>query len=156
MRRNLLSLVLLSIILATFTPPAQAGIPIIWSNGGESMMKVADLPDSEEYITSEGKFYDIGYRYKQFKLFWIPVWNYDKQWCGYIDNDTFVNLTETEVFNLAQAAGVRLPKNVQPPFWDEWGGKLLLLSGLGLLIFIKSAAQQETNDPEEQDQVDKA
>ena len=119
------------------------------------MIKVADLPDSEGYKTAEGTFYDIGYRYKQFKLFWIPIWNYDKSWCGYIDNDTFVDLTEAEVFELAQAAGVRLPKNVQPPFWDEWGGKLLFIGGIGLYIFIKRAAREDDNAPEEENQIGK-
>ena len=155
MRRHFASVIFLGLILLTFTPRAHAGIPIFWSYGGESYVKVAELPNIEDYKTSNGKYYDVGYRYKQFSLFFVPVWNYDKQWCGYIDKEQFIELTEPEVMELARASGVKLPKNVSLPFWEEWGGKLLFLSGLGVYFYISRSSKQKTTQPEQQLQVDK-
>lgn len=155
MGRRVALVVLLSVMFASFNPPAYAGIPIFWSYGDESFIKVAELPNTDDYKTSNGKFYDVGYRYKQFTLFFIPVWNYDKQWCGYIDKDQFVDLTEAEVMKLARSSGVKLPQTVSLPFWEEWGGKLLLLSGLGVYFYVNRSSKQQASQQDDQIDVDK-
>ncbi|TVQ16065.1 MAG: hypothetical protein EA367_21075 [Leptolyngbya sp. DLM2.Bin15] len=63
------------------------------------------------------------------KLFFIPVWNYDGQWCGYIGStEQYLNMDKAELDVYARFVGIRLPDTPSLPFWDAYGGKLVLLS----------------------------
>lgn len=114
---------------------AEAKMPVFFSWGGENISKVADFPDDESYQAEEGKYVDAGCIYKQITIFFIPVWNYDLRWCGYIaDSDGYIPLTKAELDELAAVGGVVLPDAPSVSFWNAIGGKLVFLLIIGALI----------------------
>jgi len=122
-------------------------IPIFFSWGGEKIIKVANFPDTEGFKTLEGKHLDAGYRYKQISLFFIPVWNYDGKWCGYIgESDHYLDISKTD---LADLASINLPDSPSLPFWDSYGGKLLLL---GILLVFGMAKKTQVSIPDDKSQ----
>jgi len=122
------------LLMCAAVPQVRAGgIPIIWSWGGEKIIKVMDLPDEPDFLSKDGKHIDIGYRYKQFAIFLIPIWNYDEHWCGYIGSDSeYLDLGRDD---LAAATKQRIPDSASLPLWDSVGGKLAATLVLGLLYW---------------------
>lgn len=71
-------------------------------------------------------------RFKQFSLFYIPVWNYgDYEYVLYTDTKigdadyTCASLSRDEVSYL-QSLYSGIPDEPELPFWDAIGGKILL------------------------------
>src|SRR4051812_14379035 len=101
-------------------------VPIFFSWGGEKIIKIANFPNTAEFKSREGKHIDAGYRYKQISIFFmpacfIPAWNYDGQWCGYIgESDHYLDLSRTVLTNLSS---IKLSDSPSLPFWDSYGGK---------------------------------
>ena len=104
-------------------------IPAPFSWGGEKLVKIAELPDADRFRNSDGHYFDIGTIYKQVTLFWIPVWNYDIRWTGYANESQYVELDRSELRRLADIAKVRFPPDIELPFRDRYGGKILILLG---------------------------
>ncbi|HEX4494469.1 MAG TPA: hypothetical protein VIE43_02265 [Thermoanaerobaculia bacterium] len=118
-----------------------SAIPIFFSWGDEKVIKVADFPNTEDFKTREGKHIDAGYRYKQFSLFFVPVWNYDGQWCGYVgDSGHYLELDKAKLDQLAAFGASKLPDAPRLPAWDSYGGKVLLLVCLVIYWTRKSRA----------------
>ena len=104
-------------------------IPSPFGRGGAKLVKLAEFPDTDRFRTSDGEYFDIGVIYKQFVLFWIPVWNYDIRWTGYANESQYVDFDRSELRRLAHIAEVRFPSDIELPFWDRYGGKILILLG---------------------------
>lgn len=122
-----------------------------FSIGGESISKVADFPDEEDYQIGDGSNFDAGCIYKQTSILFIPVWNYDLKWCGYVEDAAgevgYVELTKEELDIFAEAAGVTLPAEPTISFWDKIGGKLVFL--LIIVAFIAYSILSPDEDEEE-------
>ena len=107
--------------------------PVFFGFGGEKIIKVADLPDTKEYFMENGQFLDVGYVYKQVSIFFVPVWNYDGKWAGYVGSDEFyIPLTKAELDAIVAEANVTLPDTPPLSFWETVGGKLVV----GLIFLI--------------------
>jgi hypothetical protein len=119
-----------------------------FSWNGEKIIKVAELP--EFYKNKEGKHVDIGYRYQQFKICFIPIWNYNESWCGYIEGDTdyYINWSKSKVSDIAKKNNITLPVNSPIDFYDNYGGKLLFAAIIIVLVFYEILKNQrkEIND----------
>ena len=118
--------------------PAQAQ----FSWGGEKIIRVSDLPDNASTLIPEGanagRYLDIGVVYKRVEILFIPVWNYDIRYAGYVGNDTnYLNLPEYTLRAIARESGGTMPNEISLPFWDAVGGKLLF-GGIVLLILLFS------------------
>ena len=104
----------------------------VYSYGGEKISKVADLPDTEEWLAEDGEYADLSVIHKQLWIFWIPIWNWDARYCGStpgsLKDDKFLELEDSDQF-ISQYG---LPEDMIP-FWDRIGGKLILV--LILIIF---------------------
>ena len=119
---------------------------------GETFEKVIDLPNSDEYEFeySERIYHgDLGIRYKQFCLFWIPLFNYgEKQYVLFNkrkDDYVYVDLTYSDIEYLQEKYGSSLvPTNPEISFWNKWGGKILgvLIIIIGWFIFSLSSVEQ--------------
>ena len=94
--------------------------------GGETIVKIADFPDTPNFQTTDGDYFDAGVMYKQITIFFLPLWNYDVRWTGYIDSDYYVELSPEEIQEFAVVAEVSLLQAPAAlPFWDRYGGKLI-------------------------------
>ncbi len=131
-------------LLLLFSGHALAGAGFI-SYGGETIVKVASLPDTEDYRTPEGNHVDIGYLYKSVSIFYVPVWNYDGRLVGMISGeDSYLNITPDQISMIAKLAGITVPAGPYLDFWQRIGGKIVFVIGLilfGLKLRNKSIKQ---------------
>jgi len=130
--------------------------PIIYSNG-ETFEKVLTLPNTEEFQFeySERMYHgDLGIRYDQFCLFWIPLFNYgDKKYVLFNerkDDYVYVELTNDGIKYLQDIYGSStIPNTPKPSFWNEWGGKLVALLIIALAWFLFSPDSEDNNKKNE-------
>ncbi len=131
----LLALVFLFLFAGARTAEAK-GIPIFYSFDSEKIVKVADFPDTEDYQLQSGEYVDAGYMFKQVQIFWIPLWNYGGNYCGYVGkDDTYMEIPKAELDSMAAAAKVTLPESPSLGLWNSMGGKLIV----GVLVLAAAA-----------------
>jgi hypothetical protein len=124
-----------ALLLGTAPSAHAAKVPVFFSWGGEQIVKVAEFPDTEDFQVADGTYIDAGYRYKHVSLFFVPVWNYGGEWCGYVgDSNRYLRLNKDELDVMAKAASVTLPEVPSLPFWDAYGGKLVILLIFGVIV----------------------
>lgn len=114
--------------------------------GSERIVKVMDFPNTPDFHRPDGTYLDVGIKYKQIKILSIPLWNYDKRFCGYVgQSDQYIDLSQDELNQYAEYAKLELPQHPQIPLWDAVGGKLVLVVLLGGLILwnIRSEKKEE-------------
>ncbi|MBR1774326.1 MAG: hypothetical protein IJ759_02260 [Bacteroidales bacterium] len=137
-------IIIIACLLFAYSLTTQARARIIYSNG-QKVSKVLDLPTDEnfEIIASDGNVYhaNLGILYKQFSLFWIPLFNYgENQYVLYTDTKigeydfTYSELEPSEIKILQEEYGYNIPTTPQLPSWDRIGGKLLALAIVCVLI----------------------
>lgn len=132
---NRVKLIISTSILLMIMSLSISAMPVIFSFGGEKIIKVADFPNNKENFMENGQFMDAGYVYKQVTIFFIPVWNYDGKWAGYVGSDElYAPMTKEELDAIATESNFVLPDSPSLGFWETVGGKLLV--GL-IILFIK-------------------
>jgi hypothetical protein len=107
---------------------------------GDRIIKVADLPNTPDFQVETRPQYapptiapskvhvDVGYVWTQNKLLFFPILNTEGRYVGYTGSDSqFIEFKKGELDEWANKANVSLPKEPSIPFWDAWGGKLLLI-----------------------------
>lgn len=120
-------------LLLIVTGGARAGVPVMltYSIDKDVVVPLLDLPDTEPFMYRGEKFsgyVDVGYRYKQFDVCHIPLWNYEGQYCGYIPGaQGWLAIPEAKLKEITWGAGLRFPHTPRLPFWDAFGGKLAML-----------------------------
>lgn len=135
MRQFLLSSCLIGLLLWMFSEQAFAKRPILFLIDAEQIYKVQDLPDTPDFLLENGTYMDLGIFYKQFRVFFIPLWNYEVQWCGYVGNaDYLVRLDSSSLAEITTKASLTLPTEAKLPFWPSVGSKLLFVALLGILV----------------------
>lgn len=150
-----LIIVLLCVMASFVSAEAKGFLPIIYSSG-EHLVKVKDLPQEDIFTIEfrEGQPYhvDLGIKHDQFSLFWVPLFNYGKEeYVLYTDKKigdydySYVPLTSEDV-DYIRTMGIDIPKSPKLPFWDVWGGKLLVVVLIGLLILIGFSRKQTEED----------
>ncbi len=148
MRKIILIAVLSIAGICFFASKAQSQIVYAW--GDEKLHTVIDLPNDETtYDEDLGGYMNVGYFYKQLWVLWVPMWNWDGQYCilkeG--DNDSYTPISAEELEYIKEAYNVDLPSN-PIPFWDKIGGKLIWLAVIALLIW-GSAGKAKKKDEEQ-------
>jgi len=121
---------MLSIAFGFITLPSTgSAAAIFFQYGGEVIEKIADFPHTPDFSDGQNHI-DAGIRYKEFSIFLIPIFQYDKTYCGSIEGDDshYKIMTKKELDELGRTANVIIPDPVYLGFWREWGGKLLMLS----------------------------
>ena len=123
--------------------------PVFFSWGGDSFYKVADLPDTYEYqINSD--FIDIGVKYSEVQIMFLPIWQYDIKYIGFIPNDeSYYDLGNEEVMQLAAYASISIPpvSQIKFDFWTAWGGKIVLILLIALYgMYILHSAKEDAVD----------
>ena len=149
--RRWLAVVVIGLIVG-WTGTASAFV--VWDEGGEKIIKIADFPDTEEFRSADGHNFDAGAIYKRFRVFAVPLWVYDVRWCGYISETLYMELDTVGLSTFARSAGVTLPVEPPIPFWDQWGGKLVALLalvglGIGARYYYQQQQAQGAEEPEE-------
>lgn len=146
MKKSLLALCLAAPFLAA---PAHAKPAVIGSV--EKVIKLAELPNVDELavdttpagyqaIVAAKSFLDVGYCYKQLQVVFLPVWNWDERYCGYVNDNTYadVSLEELRTFAKALSADTAWDDGkAKISLWERVGGKAALVGIIGLLLGIR-------------------
>ncbi|MDE6332948.1 MAG: hypothetical protein K2L80_10175, partial [Muribaculaceae bacterium] len=131
---------------------AYAKIPVVYGTL-EKINEIATLPS--DYDDEDGA-YSLGYKYTMAHLFWVPLWQTDEGKVVAIhqgDDETWYDIDEwlddSELRDVILSdAGVNdIAELQQMPFWDAWGGKLLV--GGILLVIIAGAVMGRSGKDEE-------
>lgn len=142
MKKVLLIAILSVAGLCFFASKAQAQFVYAWPD--EKLATVIDLPNDDNfYHESEKGYINLGYYYKQVWIMWIPIWNYDGQYCLLVEGkkDYYISLTPEEVEGFKgylEENGIEVPSGDPTPFWDKIGGKLVWLLVIAFLIWSSS------------------
>lgn len=139
MRCNLskitLSIVVLFLMLvASIGAEAKARIPV---GEIESLTKVADLPDTDDYKIKDKEYADIGILYNVFTIAIVPLWiTKEPVLVAYNEkDDTYVNLPDAEMDALLKKENLKKDELLNPGFYVRYGGKLIALLVLALIIY---------------------
>jgi hypothetical protein len=142
------TIVLCLLALLSFSNADAKRAPIIYGSI-EKVIKVADLPDDDRYVTNTGQYFDIGFMYSKSHILFMPYSTTTGRFVGFINADNYVGLTDKEIIEIAKAEKISLPKNVDLPFWDRLGGKLalgLLVVGLIAVFLLKVKGTDEEEE----------
>jgi len=141
-------IILLTVLLTVSNyASAKARIPVCFPC--EYIELVEDLPEDTDYRSQFDEPLNVGYKYEQINILWIPIWNYEGEYC-FVNNeeDTYYDLTSMEKKQL-MGAGVEFPDNPIGA-WDKYGGKVIILIILGLVVMgmrSKDDEEPEANKP---------
>jgi hypothetical protein len=102
---------------------------------GDKISLIAELPNTAEYAI-DGAFVDVGIVYNAIDYEGVSFFNFNKRWCLFNGNSYWV-MDKERLDEIAQLAGITLPKKIALPFWDEWGGRILLVS-IGIVFILGS------------------
>lgn len=140
-------------LLLTVASPAYAlkvPLPVFFSWGGEQIIKVAEFPDTAQFKSGDGQHIDPGYKYKQITLFFTPIWNYDGEWCGYVgSSERYLKIDKSTLDAAANVAGITLPMTPSPSFWESYGGKLLWLGVVALILLAGTSGSKKRDDSDQ-------
>ena len=101
-----------------------------YCSGCEYVELIQDLPNDDDLYSAEYDAHlDVGFIYKQFWLVWIPIWNYDGQYCFKLEGteDTYFEMSEEDKTWLTENYDVDFSSTNPISFWNKIGGKLLLI-----------------------------
>lgn len=131
---------LFAVVMAFGIHQAQAKIPVVYGTL-EKINEVAPLPS--DYDDEDGS-YSLGYKYTMAHLFWVPLWQTDEgkvvaMFKGddetWIDIDEILRDSDAKEELLRDANISNLSELEQRPFWDAWGGKLVVAAILIVVLF---------------------
>lgn len=128
---------LIATILGLLSVTAYGKARIPYCSDCEYLQFVAELPDDSTFMAAEyGAHLDMGYKYKQFWLVWVPIWNYEGEYCLMIKGkeDVFFSITPEELKAYKEKYKLDLPENPLS-FWNKIGGKLIVGALAGLAIY---------------------
>lgn len=126
----------------------KARIPIPYGEK-QKIIKVVDLPDTQDFQLEDGTYFDVGKMYTISHIVWLPYSNTKAVLTGYVDDETYVDLTPEQVKEIAAHAKVEIPQEVTASFFDRIGGKIVL----GLLV-VGTVYFFFTKKPSDDDKVD--
>lgn len=148
--KKIILFALLSSLFICFANKADAKIRIPISFGGEKISTVVDLPNDSTTMTNDGYYGNIGCYYKQFSIIWIPIWNWDEQYCIEYEGTTNMyggKISKEQAEAYASHYGVKLA-SASPSFWNKIGGKLIVLAAIAFFIW-SSIGKKKEDDEEE-------
>lgn len=146
MKKALLAFALAAPFLAA---PAHAKPAVIGTV--EKVIKLADLPNVDELavnttpagyqvIVAGKSFLDVGYCYKQLQVVFLPVWNWDERYCGYVNDNTYADVSHEELRTFAKTLSADTAWDdgkSKISLWERVGGKVVLAGIIGLLLGIR-------------------
>ncbi|MCD2424504.1 hypothetical protein LQ567_17120 [Niabella pedocola] len=133
------------------THPAQARLKIPFGNR-EVLQTAADLPDTDAYLLPDNKHYlDLGVLHEEYNIAYIlPLWvtkeprlvGYDKK------SDTFYELTGEQLREILSENKLEEKKLLRLGFYTRYGGKLVGLLLLSLIIYGFLPSKPKTITPQ--------
>ena len=116
---------------------------------------VAELPDTEDYMTEEGNYIDLATIHTAFTVAYIPIYiTEEPRLIGYCaKEDVCYELSDEFLAETLAANGLDGEKLNKLTFWHRFGGKILfiaILAALGFWYFIRKSDDEETTESSEE------
>ena len=101
---------------------------------------VADLPNDERYIASEGskEYLDLATLHQEYNIAWIiPAWITvePKLVLAKKDSDEYYEVTDVELAQIIKENKLDKEDLLQLGFYTQYGGKAILIIIIGLVIY---------------------
>lgn len=136
---------ILFIVLVFSLTIAEKADAFIWSFGGEKLIEVEDLPDTDEWLDEGGIYQDAYVIYKQAWILWIPILNWDARYVLSSESggDLFYEFADpSDKDRIVSRHG---PPSSAIPFWDKVGGKMVWVAIAVIFGFLKFAGGGKNN-----------
>ncbi len=106
---------------------------------------VAELPDTEDYMTEEGNYIDLATIHTAFAVAYIPVYvTEEPRLIGYCEKeDVCYELSDEYLAGLLEANELDGEKLNKLTFWHRFGGKLLFIVILGAVGYYYYGRKKE-------------
>jgi len=126
------------------------GVFIIYSSG-EKIEVVNKLPED---VVINGKHVNLGVMYKQFSIFWVPMWNYGETKYVLVNDGkkTYYDLDADDLKNLKSEFKVKFKDKPTIGFWNKTGGKIIW----GFIILVVCFAYWTTRNDNEKAEIPQA
>ncbi len=141
-----LALPTILLLLISYSASAKVRIPVCFPC--EYIETTLDLPSETDFLGENKDPLNVGYRYNQINILWIPIWNYEGEYC-------LINETEDTYYDLTEEEKTYLTENYEAGFegsplslWNKIGGKAIFAI---ILLFIIWGYLPSKNDKEEED-----
>lgn len=143
---------LLAVSASVSTLSARGRIPV---GEREYATVVAELPDTEDFMTEDGNYIDLATIHTAFTVAYIPVYvTEEPRLIGYCEKeDVCYELSDEFLAETLTANGLDGEKLNKLTFWHRFGGKILfaaILAALGFWYFIRKSGDEETTEPSEE------
>ena len=145
MKRSLIILFLFLSLNSSFA----GSVPIPVCFPCEYIADVKTLPADSSFLGEFNDHLNVGYRHKQISILWVPLWNYEAEYCLTNENkDTYYDILPAEKKILAAKHKIDFDSNPLP-FWDKIGGKLVWGLLILLALYGSFGRKKEEAEPEE-------
>ncbi|WP_455591068.1 hypothetical protein [Bacteroides sp.] len=148
MVKRILFITALLLTVVSFQSQARGRITV---GEHQKIEKVATLPDSIYYQSESGKHFDLGCMYTVYEICGIPAFIKEEGVLVGFEGDTYYDLDDEYKQAIKQDIQVEdLDSLNKIPFWDRWGGKLILICVI-LAILAYTYFRNRGNDDEEEE-----
>ena len=104
----------------------------------EVLNKVLDLPDTDEFKLKDGNFFDLATLHKEFNIaYLLPLYiTEEPRLVGFDEKtETFYDIPQNEIDAILASQKVNKEDLNKLPFYTKYGGKIVALLIIGLLIW---------------------
>ncbi len=145
MKKVIFTLILFGALFFTANSASAKGV-IIYSNG-EKIDVTHKLP---EEITINGEHVNLAVMYKQFSIFWIPMWNYGETQYVLLNDkeDTYYDIDAEEIEILKSGYDIPIPEEPTMNFWNKIGGKIIWIVLLLIVVYYTWIGRKDNEEAE--------
>ena len=122
---------------------------IFFFGNSQKVSEVYNLPHEEYFQTDNGEHVNLGVSYKVFEIFGIPLLlTEDPSFVYTVEgkDDLYYNINDDAIKSIAEEYDIEDIESLKEvPFWDAWGGKILILAVI-LIFVIASMASGNSAD----------
>ena len=117
----------------------------------EVLNKVLDLPDTDEFKLKTGNFLDLATLHKEYNIaYFLPLYVIEEpKLVGFDEKtETFYDLPQNEIDAILASQKLNKEELNKLPFYTKYGGKIVALLIIGLLIWGVIPSKKEEAEPE--------
>lgn len=136
------------IVFSSASVFAKAKIPL---GEREVLNKVLDLPDTDEFKLKDGNFFDLATLHKEFNIaYLLPLYiTEEPKLVGFDEqNETFYDIPQNEIDAILASQKVKKEDLNKLPFYTKYGGKIVALLIVGLLIWGVIPSKKQKVEPQ--------
>ncbi|SDF52017.1 hypothetical protein [Chitinophaga filiformis] len=129
--------IFIALLIAFSSTSVFAGIKIPMGER-EVLNKVYDLPDTDEFKSEHGNFIDVATLHKEYNIAYIlPLYVIEEPRLVLFDEkaDSFYDLPQDKVDAILASQKIDKEKLNKLPFYTRYGGKIVALLIIGLLVW---------------------